>query len=191
MIRLILLLAVVFISTGCSTRMVQLKYTSQQAATVVTGVTPVKAVLVKDQRKDDPDWLGAVRGGYGNPLKTLKVRDSVAAQYQEALIDALQRRGLYGKADGAGLRLTVTIQRLDSIYIMNQEVNVEVTYSLIDETGAKKFENTAKTHKEEKASGLGIAANMDSFQAFTEKAIYDNIDKLVSDPGLLDVLRNR
>ena len=189
--RMLLLLAVVLLSAGCSTRMVQLKYTPQQALPAVEGAAQVGTVTVRDQRKYDPDWMGTVRGGYGNPLKTLKARDSVAAQYQQALVDALQRRGLYREADKAGLTLAVDILRLDSIYIMNQEANVETAYALTDPAGARLFENTARTHLEESAHGLGIAANMDSFQGFTEKAIYDNIGRIAGDPGLVEALRKR
>lgn len=187
--RWITLLAVVCLCAGCSTRMVHLRYNPQQPLPAVAGVPKVAAVAVLDQRKDDPDWMGAVRGGYGNPLKSLKVKDSVAAQYQQALMEALQRRGLYAAADNAGCRLSVAIRRLDSIYIMNLEANVEVTYTLSDAAGARLYENTAATRREESAHGLGIAANMDSFQAFTEKTIYENIDMIVSDPGLIEALR--
>jgi len=61
---------------------------------------PVVAVMqVTDRREDgreDPNWIGTIRGGFGNPNKRLEA--PVPEVVRQAFVDALRARGLLAPA---------------------------------------------------------------------------------------------
>jgi len=80
---------------GCSTTSVGLKYSPP--ATLTRASSSAQPVIVGnflDQRDVPANWLGAIRGGFGNPLKYLESDRPVAEIVKIAFIDGLQARGI-------------------------------------------------------------------------------------------------
>ena len=93
---------------GCVSTAADLNYIPTRVPTVQAAPL-VAAVAVADARDEtDPTYIGAIRGGYGNPLKTLTTKRPVKEEVAAAFIAALQARGLYGAAGPADLAVTLT-----------------------------------------------------------------------------------
>ena len=61
---------------------------------------PVIAVgQFTDSRKHGSNWLGAIRSGMGQPLKTLKTPQPVKDMVRDVFKDALKQRGIYSDLD--------------------------------------------------------------------------------------------
>ena len=86
-----------FIISGCSTTPVSLSYNpalAKQAA--IMPVVEVNSVM--DQREDTSNRIGAIRRGFGNPLKKLETPVPVKDMVRDAFVERLRARGLL--ADG-------------------------------------------------------------------------------------------
>jgi len=59
-----------------------------------SSAQPVIVGNFLDQRDVPANWLGAIRGGFGNPLKYLESDRPVAEIVKIAFIDGLQARGI-------------------------------------------------------------------------------------------------
>ena len=81
---------------------------------------------VSNQRRagrDDPTWVGTIRGGYGNPVKALHTPEPVDQVVAKAFTDALGVCGLSAPGGPARYALAVTIHQFDA----NQYVRREAT----------------------------------------------------------------
>jgi len=66
--------------SACTTDYVALRYAPTAGQTPAATQTPVVSVgAFQDARGGDADWIGAIRGGYGNPVKTLRSQRSARA----------------------------------------------------------------------------------------------------------------
>src|SRR5258706_4520167 len=104
--RLLLSLCVAGLAAGCTT-LVPLRYTADSAAPAVTPATPLISVgpfLDSRGPRADADWLGAIRGGYGNRLKTLRTQQPMSQVVQAAYADGLRARGVFAEAGGGQVR---------------------------------------------------------------------------------------
>ena len=89
--RLTILLGV--LATACTTA-TDLPYTPS-AAPFVQAAPAVTSIAVTDVREEkDPTYIGAIRGGYGNPLKTIVTRQPIADEVNTAFLAALDARHL-------------------------------------------------------------------------------------------------
>ena len=92
-------LGLLFLS-GCSTHMTRVEYEG-------TGVNPkvatpsINEIIVSDERGTESDWLGAIRGGYGNRLKTLRTEESTDIVVDSMYTDSLIKSGIYTKSEDA------------------------------------------------------------------------------------------
>ncbi len=103
-----ILLLLTALLAGCGTTAATLGYSPTEAPRP-RAAPIVSVVTVTDARREkDPTYIGAIRGGFGNPLKTLTsarpVKDEVAAAFEAAL----QARNLYGPNAPAALAVTLT-----------------------------------------------------------------------------------
>src|SRR5262245_53613951 len=83
------------VASGCSTHSVRLSY--EPTVDVVSGkdVHAVASVgSIRDDRNEASNWFGAIRGGFGNPLKTLNADEPISTVVSKAIADALDKRQL-------------------------------------------------------------------------------------------------
>ena len=119
------LLGVLSTLFGCSTTTTNLRYEPVDPIKVQPGAKPVAAVgTITDLRKgEDPHWFGAIRGGFGNPLKKLAGETPMNQNVARVLSDALAQRHLLASADDAVVRVDGTIQVLDCNYYYNRDAH--------------------------------------------------------------------
>src|SRR5918997_5169305 len=103
--RLLPLFSLAFLA-ACGTTQTTIPYQPTVSVQAVAAARPAVAVSerVANERRagrDDPTWIGTIRGGYGNPLKHLNADAPVEQVVARAFADGLRARGLLA-AQGVG-----------------------------------------------------------------------------------------
>jgi uncharacterized lipoprotein YajG len=177
---------------GCSTTSVGLKYAPNEAAIpgkVAASVQPVSVGTFLDNRNETSTWLGSVRGGFGNPIKTLESSQPVADVVQAAYIDALKAKGITIDSS-ASLQLSGTVRALHCTQMAHREATAEIEIVVVDKvTGQKRLTQTysAKTVND---SGVarGVFASVEELRLVLEKTMRDVIDKTLGDASFIAAL---
>ncbi len=177
------ILLLVFLS-ACSTTASDLTYAP--IAPVVPQASPeVATVTVADARDEkDPTYIGAIRGGYGNPLKTLTTVQPASEEVKTAFIAALQARGLYGA--GAPATLDVTLKQLSGNWYARHEGHTIFTLTLNDKSGRAVFhddEDVLKIAGSLITFDAGMFASTDDLRAIVELSMNTAIDQALDKPA--------
>jgi uncharacterized lipoprotein YajG len=180
---------------ACSTTKVGLKYDNPQSPNKVTASTTPAPVMVGsfvDQRGEPANWLGAIRGGYGNPLKNIESDQPVSLLVQTAFADGLRARGVQDSSS-APLQLAGVIRQLDCNQMARREANVEIEISVIDAaTGQSSFSRSYSSANVEGSLlsfKVGVFASVEDLRALTERTLRETVDKALDDSALRTALR--
>ena len=177
-------------SQGCSSHTMAIKYqpTNQDSSQDVQH--KIGLVNVLDSRGTESNWLGAIRGGYGNPLKKLYTEGDTAGVVSYAFEEALRSRGLLAPAALSEYRLDVNLQKFDTSYYFNKEAHSHFIMSVVHSpTNKTIFSNSYRVDKEKVGAGAGIFGNVDALASFANETLNDSIDKALDDPGFLAALK--
>ncbi len=71
----------------------------------------INDVVVSDNRGTDSNWLGAIRGGYGNRLKTLRTVESTGIVVKKMYRDALNKSNLLSTVSGAPRNMSTSFKQ--------------------------------------------------------------------------------
>jgi uncharacterized lipoprotein YajG len=181
--------------TACSTNNVGLAY--KPSAAIVAGDSNSSKVSVGsfiDQRGETATWIGAVRGGYGNPLKTLEATTSVSMLVQTAFSDGLRARGLQASAAGASsYQISGVIKKLDCSQYVRREAHAVIQVDVFEASTGKKVFTQTYTADELEGSLLALNAgafgSVESLRALAEKALNEVVDKALDDTALRNAMR--
>jgi len=175
---------------GCSTHTLRLNYEPTGELIQAKGGTPVVMVgSIRDERNEESTWFGAIRGGYGNPLKKLHADQPISAVVATALGDALQKRGWLASAESAGVRIDGHLTQFQCNYYWNRDAQVHLTLTVVDlASNDVVFTQNYHTETKEAGVGAGIFGNVDHLAAFTQRTMSQTIDKALADPVLLAAL---
>jgi ABC-type uncharacterized transport system auxiliary subunit len=191
--RLLLAAAALSLAACQSTNPVSMTYAPSPTVAPLPARTSVIAGGFIDDRREPAKWLGAIRGGYGNPLKVLEVEDSVAAMVRKAFADGLKARG--AAAEGASrYELRGSIRKFDCSQYVRREAHAVIEVTLVD-TGSGR-ERFKRSYTSDVVDGsllnlsTGIFASVDELRQTAEKALREVVDKALDDPGLRDALRS-
>ena len=125
-----------------------------------------------------------IRGGYGNPLKTLEATQSISVLMQTAFSDGLRARGL--QSSNAGYQISGVIKKFDCSQLVN-EAHAEVEVSIFELSTGNRVFNQTYTADELDGSLLtaaGIFGSVESLRALAEKALTEVVDKALEDTAL-------
>lgn len=146
---------------------------------------------VTDGREHGPNWLGAIRGGYGNPLKVLLTDGPVSQAVAAAVRDGLGARNLVA-GDGARFRLDVHVVQFDCNQYARKEAHIELALRLIDQaTDAAAYEHNTRVDRVEGSVlslRTGIFASTEELRALANAALQEAVDRALDDPGLIAAL---
>src|SRR3954447_1749882 len=187
-----LALGILFFTAACSNTL-PLSYTptmsvSQEGPPVVGKVTATDL-----RREADPSWYGAVRGGYGNPLKVLHSKGPVSDEVAQAFRDALRQRGLLASDQNGPYDLTVDITQFEATQMVRREANVSFKLTLINRKGEIVYTDMAQT---DKLNGsllsldVGVFATPEDLRQVMLLAMNSTIDTLLNKPAFIAVLRS-
>ena len=189
----LLVLGCVCLVGACSTNSVRLAY--RPSTTVVAATANSSAVSVGsfiDQRGESATWFGTIRGGYGNPLKTLEATPSVAALVQTAFADGLRARGFRTAAGGNGYQIAGVIKKLDCSQYVRREAHAEIEVTVADNTTGKPVFSRTYTADSLEGSVMtlssGVFGSVDALRALAEKTLGEVVDKSLDDSALRNVL---
>lgn len=144
----------------------------------------VRVGRFEDARDTDSDWLGAIRGGYGNVLKRLRTEESTHLAVEAAFRNALTESGLYADGDSARFEIDGRILKLDCSYYVNREAHAHLEVQLVDlVTKNAVFSGSYRSDLSERGVGAGIFGSVDTLRELAENALSDAIDQVLSDPS--------
>lgn len=179
------------VAAGCVTDTVTLGYKSAGQVSAANAGSPVAVGSFIDQRGETPTWIGAVRGGYGNPLKKLETDKPVSTLVQRAFADGLKERGLLATGPGA-YQISGVIKKLDCSQYVRREAHAIIDVTVFDPSGRQVFSRTYTADELEgslMAFNVGVFGSVDTLRALAEKALDEVVDKALDDTALRNSMR--
>lgn len=173
---------------ACATD-VRLNYTPSPTA-LRSGPPAVSLVTATDQRKEAPNRLATIMGGFGNPLKIINtvrpVKDEVAAVFAQGL----QTRGMRQENGSGPVRMELTIRKFDADMIMGSTARIDLDMVLVDATTNQVIYKT--TAAEEKSDfhfiATGVFASVEELQRLAQSLLDSTVDKMLDSYGFREVL---
>jgi hypothetical protein len=193
-LRIILALALVVqlgLVAGCVTDTVSLGYKAAGQITAASSGAAVSVGSFLDQRGETATWIGAVRGGYGNPLKKLETDKPVAVLVQTAFTDGLRARGMLGAGPGA-FQIAGVIKKLDCSQYVRREAHAAIDVTVFDSSGKQVFTQTYIADELEGsllALNVGVFGSVDTLRVLAEKALSEVVDKALDDTAFRNAIR--
>ncbi len=185
--------ALVALTAACA-QQATLSYVPTASPPVRSAIGAVSQVTAIDQRGEaDPTWIGAVRGGYGNPLKVLHTKQPLSDVVSEAVRRALASRGMLAPETRVGPALKVTIVAFESSQYVRREATADFVIELVDRsTGRAIYRDEARVNPVSGsiiAFDVGIFASADDLRAVAQQALSQAIDQLLNKPEFAAALR--
>jgi hypothetical protein len=142
-----------------------------------------------DDRGTEPDWLGAIRGGYGNPLKKLRTDKPTSEVVEAAFRDALQTRKMLGSKATSNISIQGSITKFDCSYYFNREAHAHLLVNVVSiPSRTVLFSRSYTTDNKESGVGAGIFGDTDHLTEFAQRTLNQTIDKVLSDPNFMEAL---
>src|SRR5215831_7599249 len=118
---------------ACTTQ-VPLRYEPAASFQLPSDPAPLISVgeLHNERPEHGPDWLGAIRGGFGNRLKTLRLQKPVTAVVADAFSDGLRARHLFAEPGQGRWVIEGTIVKLDCSEFVNLEAHAHMDVRVLD-----------------------------------------------------------
>lgn len=179
---------------ACGTTQVSMPY-SATATPAVVGRPVVTVAAVTDRREDgreDPNWIGTIRGGFGNPIKRLEADRPVTEVVRAAFTDALAARGML--AQGAGrYALSVEVLQFKSDQLSRREATVELRATLTPAGGGAPVLVVQERANQVGGSAITLAAgvfgSLDDLRAIALSTMNEAVDRVVNRPDFAAALR--
>ncbi len=197
LVRWMTLCAIGMVIAACTTTPVNLKYTSATVPAAARGHhQPIVEVFsVTDYRKHDSNWLGVIRGGFGNPIKTLETPIAVKEIVQGAFSDALRARGLLAQNGTGRYALDVGIRRFDCSQLVRREAHAQFNVSLTDRhNGLRVYEREVSIDRVSGgllAGDAGIFGSVEDLRKLANETMQAAIDQALNEPTFLATLNQR
>jgi hypothetical protein len=179
--------------SACGTTAVGLRYATP--ASLAKAPPPARQVAVDsfiDARGEPATYLGAIRGGFGQPLKTLESDRPAAEVVKAAFSDALKARGVRVESSASPWQLSGVIRKLDCNQYVRREGNVEIELVVRDAGGKQRF---VRSYSASKVDGSVVSLNagwfgsVDNLRLTLEQTLREAVDKALDDPALRAALQ--
>lgn len=173
---------------ACATD-VRLNYTPSPNA-FRSGPPVVSLVTATDQRKEAPNRLATIMGGFGNPLKIINtvrpVKDEVAAVF----VQGLQTRGMRQEEGRGPVRMDLIIRKFDADMIMGSTARIDLDMVLLDATTNQViYKLTAADQKSDfHFVATGVFASVEDLQRLAQSLLDSTVDKMLDSYGFRDAL---
>lgn len=195
--RIVFLLSFLMLGACSTTSVVPLTYTPQATATRASEAQPIVDVgqvsVSRVTGREDPLWVGAIRGGYGNPLKVLHADVPIDQVVTRALREGLRVRGLL-VGDGAApqRRLAVDIMQFDANQYVRREATVVLRVSLVDAVGQQLWTDSVRVHRVNGSLlsfSTGVFASVEDLHALMAEVLGEAVDQTLDNPAFRLALR--
>ena len=186
---------------ACGTTQTTIPYAPATQPARAVQAAPVVAIgRVADARPNAEgsarNWVGTIRGGFGNPLKQLDTTAPVADVVRDAFRDGLAARGLLAPA-GAPARhsLDVTIEQFNANQMIQRAADARFAVTLTDpRTGAVQWRGTGAGASNSTTAGSvlvgsGVFASVEELRLTAQRAMSDAVDNALDAPGFRQAIR--
>jgi hypothetical protein len=191
------LLAAMILS-GCWTTHLILKYQAPPKVTAAPdGTSTLMVGTFVDMRGYKPNWIGRIRGTFGNSLEKLVVDESVATLVQTQFRDGLLARQFPVVDADAVFEISGVIRKLSSIQYVHVETDVEIEVQLRRRSAPEAiFTHTYSAQAVQASRAYTVQAvesarPVDAIRALTQKTLRDVVNQALDDPAFREVLRPR
>jgi len=186
--------AIVIAMAGCSTTAVPLKYAPPATVAAPTALgSPVVVGSFEDSRNEpDQRWIGAIRGGFGNSVRTLQADMPVADLVRNAFVDGLKARGVPSDGQRVGVQLSGRILTLECDQYVRREAKIKIELVVRDANGVTRFTRSYAASRVDGSLfsfGTGIFGSIDELRAVMEKTLRETVDRALDDSALRTALQ--
>ena len=189
-------LAAAVILSGCWTTHLALNYQAPPNVTPAPAGTPTLVVgTFVDARGYKPNWIGRIRGTFGNSLEKLVVDESVATLVQAQFRDGLLARQFPVADADAAVEMSGVIRKLSSIQYVHVETDVEIEVQLRRlSTRESIFTHTYSAQAVQASRAYTVQAvesarPVDAIRALTQKTLREVVNQALDDPAFREALR--
>jgi hypothetical protein len=178
-----LTISLLLIASGCTSNTVaSLHYVPPQTVEVAAAPS-IGAVVAVDQRKEEPNRLATIMGGYGNPLKTLDTTKPVKDEVADAFTEGLRARGLLAPVQQGRYRFTVTIRKFDADMIIGRTGRIDLTVTVTDPAGRTVFDDSmTDSESDMKFFETGILADIGDLQKLCQIVLDRTVNGMLDKP---------
>jgi len=178
--------------TGCASYKVPLTYEPPTNLVPRSDTASVSVGAVNDARGTRADWLGAIRGGFGNPLKKLYTEQETALVVKALVEEGLRVRGMLSEGAVGGHRLDLTMEKFDTSNLVNGEAHAYIAISVVDlATQAVVFTKSYRTDRTDGGIGAGVFGSVNELAALANRTMNASIDSMLDDPELYAAVGGR
>ncbi|WP_084420685.1 YajG family lipoprotein [Henriciella litoralis] len=186
-------IACALMATACaSSRPVTLAYDTTSVQPYEGSKTVAMGTVI-DERGNGTNWLGAIRGGYGNPLKVLETDEPVNNVVADLILEGMKARGMAGSNAKSPFELNFIINTLSSSQYARREAHADIIGILTDRDAGKPVYTAQGTADNVDGSALsmktGVFADPEELRALLNTTLQQAIDNLLDDPGLRAALK--
>jgi hypothetical protein len=187
--------------SACGTTQTTIPYApTSPVAPAAQGSGQVAMGRVTDARPNAEssarNWVGTIRGGFGNPIKQLDTAAPVAEVVRDAFRDGLAARGLLAP-EGAPARqvLDVVVERFNANQMVQREAQARFGVTLAErQGGAVRWRGAGEaTHNSTSAGsvlvGSGVLASVEELRLTAQRAMSDAVDNALDSPGFRAAVR--
>ncbi|WP_170296008.1 hypothetical protein [Azospirillum brasilense] len=177
---------------ACSTHQVPMTYSPAAVQRPPLAKPNVEVLTVTDARKYTGKHLGAIRGGYGNALKTIEASGPVKDVVHKAFEDALNARGLLASTNGGSYGLDITVEKLDCSQLVRKEAHARFRVAVLDKsTGQPVYSKVVQDDREGAGNPFitGVFGSVEELSKLTNDSMQAAIDQALDNPAFLTVVR--
>ncbi len=171
---------------GCSTTQVRMDHEPYVGETFHNPIISIGQF--SDHREHGANWLGAIRGGFGNPLKTLETPEPVKYVVRDAFENALKQRGLYSDFDDAKYVMNVDVIQYDCNQYVRKEAHIKLDVQMVDRvTNHEVYSDFVAVDNVEGSAisvQTGIFGSVEDLETLAEKTLAEAINDVFSNPAL-------
>jgi hypothetical protein len=180
--------AAALVLAACGTTPVAMNYQAAGSTSkFATGTGEVAVEAFVDDRGEPPRWLGAIRGGFGNPLKVLETDETVAKMVQVAFAEGVRVRAQPSSRNAGQYEVRGVIKKLDCSQYVRREAHAVIEVTVVDR--ATKAERFRRTYHADTVDGslanlaTGVFASVDDLRVVAQQTLRDVVDKALDDPA--------
>lgn len=190
-------LCVSVVLVGCSTHHVRLEYRAPAAATGGSRMLPAIAVgQFADDRGDDAQrgpngtWIGAIRGGYGNSIKTVLLEQPVRDVVASALAQGLAARGALPDQNSGTYVLSGSVRTFACKQFVRRDCSVALDVVLSERAnGRKVIEKNYEAYEFDGslwALDAGVFGSVEKLRDLASRTLTAIVDKVLDDDALIE-----
>lgn len=180
---------------ACGTTQYPMPYAPTGPVTANQQPGPIaRTTAVRNNRSvgaEDPVWIGTIRGGFGNPLKTLNADRPLDQVVQRAFDDGLAARGWLAQQDPK-VEIEIVMREFVANRIVRLEATAELELVLRERSSGRVLrqdrENVNNVEGNIVALDTGVFADPAGLHALMLRTMNQAIDRLLDRPGFAAAL---